>query len=145
LGVSSTNDDSFGSGPRIQQLTTVPSFYLRIGSRNRTSAYDLSIIALFCCAVVLSVTDLVTTSIALRSGLQEGNFLLLGVASLLRLNFFQTIAASKLGFISGTALLAFLGMYSDVQLTRKIVFSALAAFVILLLFVSLNNLVMINF
>lgn len=60
------------------------------------------------------------------------------------MNFFQTIAASKLGYISGTALLAFLGMYSDVQLTRKIVFSSLAAFVVLLLFVSLNNLVMIN-
>lgn len=91
------------------------------------------------------MTDLVTTAMALHNGLREGNFLLLDLASLLKMNFFQTIAASKLGFISGAALLAFLGMNSETQLTRKVVFSSLAAFVVLLLFVSLNNLVMINF
>ena len=45
---------------------------------------------------------------------------------------------------TGTAFLAILGVRSELQLTRKIVFSSLAVFVVLLLFVSLNNLVMIN-
>jgi hypothetical protein len=94
--------------------------------------------------VVLSVTDLVTTSIALHSGLREGNVMLLAVAAIFRMNFFQTIASIKLGFIAGTAILAFLGIRSDLLTTRKIVFSSLAVFVVLLLFVSLNNIVMIN-
>lgn len=95
--------------------------------------------------MVLSVTDLLTTSIALHEGLREGNIMLLSVASLLRMGFFETIATTKLAFIAGTALLTFLGLRSSVQLTRKIVFSSLAVFVALLIFVSLNNLVMINF
>jgi hypothetical protein len=144
----SVNEDSLVSTPvhtPIQQLGSVPGFYLKAGSvPRRVSAYEFSVIALFACTVILSVTDLLTTSIALNSGLREGNMMLLGVASFFRLTFFEAIAATKLGFISGTALLAFLGIRSDIHATRKIVFSSLAAFVILLLFVSLNNLVMIN-
>ena len=105
----------------------------------------MAVISLFICTVVLSVTDLVTTSIALRAGLQEGNIMLLELASILRLSFFQAITATKLGFILGAGVLAYLGMKSEIQTTRKIVFSSLAVFVVLLLFVSLNNLVMINF
>jgi hypothetical protein len=107
--------------------------------------YDFSVLGLFVCTVVLSVTDLLTTSIALHQGLREGNFMLLSFASLLRMSFFETIATTKLAFIAGTAVLAILGIRSELQLTRRIVFSALAVFVVLLLFVSLNNLVMISF
>ena len=121
-------------------------FYLKSSGTVRSiSTYDFAVIALFSCTVVLSVTDLITTAIALRSGLQEGNVMLLDVASLLKLNFFQAIADTKLAFISGAALLALIGIRSDIQLTRRIVFSSLAIFVVLLLFVSLNNLLMINF
>ena len=90
------------------------------------------------------MTDLVTTSIALSSGLREGNVMLLAVESLLKMSFFQTIATTKLAFISGTAFLALIGMKSNVLTTRKIVFSSLAVFVVILLFVSVNNLLMIN-
>jgi len=140
--LSVNSEESLTRGP-IGQLDAVPGFYLK--SVRRLSAYDLAVMALFSCTVVLSVTDLLTTSIALSSGLQEGNVMLLGFASLFKLNFFQAIAATKLAFISGTALLAFLGIRSNIPLTRKIVFSSLAVFVVLLLFVSLNNLLMINF
>jgi hypothetical protein len=140
-------EDLLDSGPRTRQLNTAAeNFYLKEGAAlRRVSAYDFAVIGLFCCTVILSVTDLITTSIALRSGLQEGNLLLLGVASMLRMSFFETIATTKLAFISGTAVLALLGIRSHLQLTRRIVFSSLAIFVVLLLFVSVNNLVMINF
>jgi len=132
---------------QIRQISTPASkFYLKagVGPARRLGSYNISILALFVCTVVLSVTDLLTTSIALHSGLREGNMMLLAVASLFRMSFFQTIATTKLVFIAGTAFLAILGIRSEIQLTRKIVFSSLVVFVVLLLFVSLNNLVMIN-
>ncbi|HXQ92133.1 MAG TPA: hypothetical protein VN739_03945 [Nitrososphaerales archaeon] len=92
----------------------------------------------------MSVTDLLTTSMALRDGLREGNVLLLGISSVMKLSFFQTIATTKLGFIMGTAALSFLGIKSNLQATRKIIFGSMIAFVVLLLFVSLNNLILIS-
>jgi len=80
---------------------------------------------------------------ALHDGLEEGNIMLLGIASAMRLSFFQTIATTKLGFIAGTAVLSFIGIKSNLQTTRKIVFGSMVAFVVLLLAVSLNNLVLI--
>jgi hypothetical protein len=133
--LSATQEKSLGAAPG--GFGSASGFY-------RASSYDFSILGLFICTVVLSLTDLITTSIALHAGLEEGNVMLLGLTSFLRMNFYQTIAVTKLGFISGTALLAFLGMRSGSQATRRIVFSALTGFVILLLFVSVNNLVMIN-
>jgi hypothetical protein len=130
----------------VQQLSSpVTGFYVKAGIPRRFNMYDFSVLGLFVCTVVLSVTDLLTTSIALHQGLREGNFMLLSFASLLRMSFFETIATTKLAFIAGTAVLAILGIRSELQLTRRIVFSALAVFVVLLLFVSLNNLVMISF
>jgi len=98
---------------------------------------------MFSCLVVLSLTDLLTTSIALRQGLSEGNIMLLGISSWLRLGFFQTIIATKIGFILGAALLVFLGWRSDLQTTRKIVLFAMLGFVLMLFFVSVNNLILI--
>ena len=109
----------------------------------RISSYEFSLLALFSCTVVLSVTDLLTTTMALRDGLREGNVVLLGVASTMRLSFFQTIATTKLGFIAGTGALSFLGIKSNLQTTRNIVFGSMVAFVVLLLVVSLNNLILI--
>jgi hypothetical protein len=141
LGVK--NEDVIRSSGQIHQLAVPSDFYLKPGL-SRSNAYEYSIIGLFVCTVVLSVTDLVTTSIALSSGLREGNVMLLAVESLLKMSFFQTIATTKLAFISGTAFLALIGMKSNVLTTRKIVFSSLAVFVVILLFVSVNNLLMIN-
>jgi hypothetical protein len=80
---------------------------------------------------------------ALNNGLREGNIMLLGVASIMRLSFFQAIATTKLGFISGTAILALMGIRSNLQTTRKIVFGSMIVFVVILLLVSLNNLILI--
>jgi hypothetical protein len=98
---------------------------------------------MFSCLVVLSLTDLMTTSIALRQGLSEGNVMLLGISSWMKLGFFQTIIATKIGFILGAAMLVFLGWKSDLQTTRKIVLFSLFGFVLMLFFVSLNNLILI--
>ena len=144
--LSINSEDSLGHASEIRQVDTGAGFYIKSGGAvPRISSYNFAVIALFSCTVVLSVTDLITTAIALRSGLQEGNVMLLGVASIFKLNFFQAIADTKLAFISGAALLALIGIRSNIQITRKIVFSSLAVFVVLLLFVSLNNLLMINF
>lgn len=143
MGVRSEDSLSERQTP-VQQFAG--SFYLKGGlARRRITSYDFAVISLFVCTVVLSVTDLITTSIALHAGLREGNVMLLDVASFFRMGFFQAIAITKLGFIVGTAMLAILGIKSEILTTRKIVFSSLAIFVALLLFVSLNNLVMINF
>jgi len=109
----------------------------------RVTSYEFSVLALFSCTVVLSVTDLLTTTMALHDGLREGNIMLLGIASAMNLTFFQAIATTKLGFILGTAVLAFLGIKSNLLTTRKIIFGSMAAFVVLLLLVSLNNLILI--
>ncbi len=143
--MSVKSEDSLGHSLEIQSLESGAGFYLKsTGPRKNPSNYNFAVIALFSCTVILSVTDLITTSIALHAGLMEGNVMLLGLASFLRMNFFQAIAETKLAFISGAALLAVIGIRSNIQITRKIVFSSLAIFVVLLLFVSLNNLVMIN-
>jgi len=142
LGVKS--DDS-----QIQRSVNVARVDLKtsiVGKNllfSRISSYEFSLIALFSCTVVLSLTDLLTTSMALRDGMKEGNVMLLGIASVMRLSFFQAIATTKLGFITGTAALSFLGIKSNLQTTRKIVFGSMFAFVVLLLAVSLNNLILI--
>jgi hypothetical protein len=105
--------------------------------------YKLVLGAMFSCLVVLSLMDLVTTSIALRQGLSEGNVMLLGISSWMRLGFFQTIIATKIGFILGAGTLVFLGWRSDLQTTRKIVLFSMFGFVLMLFLVSLNNLILI--
>jgi hypothetical protein len=98
---------------------------------------------MFSCIVLLSVLDLATTSIALSQGLREGNVILLGIASWMRLGFYQTIIATKVGFIIGAGALVFLGIKSELQMTRKIVLSSMIGFVLMLFFVSVNNLILI--
>ncbi len=99
--------------------------------------------SLFSCITLLSVIDLLTTSIALSQGLREGNVILLGIASAMRMGFFQTIIATKIGFILGAGVLVFLGVKSNHPMTRNIVLSSLTGFAIMLFFVSVNNLILI--
>ena len=99
--------------------------------------------AMFSCIVVLSAIDLLTTSIALSQGLSEGNIILLGLASGMRMGFFQTIIATKIGFILGAGVLVFLGIKSRNRMTRNIVLSSLTGFAMMLFFVSVNNVVLI--
>ena len=142
MGVKS--DDLLSHGSVQVSRVDIKSGIVRENSLiGRISSYEFSLLALFSCTVVLSVTDLLTTTMALRDGLEEGNIMLLGIASTMRLSFFQTIATTKLGFIAGTAVLSFVGIKSNLQTTRKIVFGSMVAFVVLLLAVSLNNLVLI--
>jgi hypothetical protein len=107
------------------------------------SKYKSVLALMFSCVIILSVVDLLTTSIALKQGLSEGNVMLLGIASLMKLGFFQTIIAIKIAFIFGAGSLVFLGLRSSLQMTRKIILSSMLGFVLMLLFVSLNNLILI--
>lgn len=136
------SEDAIGN--QIRQFAPAGGFYLKPDLTRHSNTYDYAIVGLFACTAVLSITDLITTSIALHSGLREGNVMLLAAESLLKLSFLDTIAATKLSFIFGAAVLAFIGMRSEIPVTRRIVFSALAVFVLILLFVSVNNLVMIT-
>ena len=124
--------------PQAAPSRAVPS-----GFFNNFSHYKFVLGSMFSCIVLLSVLDLATTSIALSQGLREGNVILLGIASWMRLGFYQTIIATKVGFILGAGALVFLGIKSELQMTRKIVLSSLIGFVLMLFFVSVNNLILI--
>ena len=111
---------------------------------SQQSKYEITLLSLFSLVVGLSLTDLLTTSIALREGLKEGNILLLNIANELNLSFFQTITATKIGFVLGAALLVYLGAKSTTQATKKLILRSMIVFAILLLVVSLNNLILIS-
>jgi hypothetical protein len=142
LGIKSDDSRSHGS-VQVARADIGTALVGKNSLFSRISSYEFSLVALFSCTVVLSITDLLTTSMALRDGMREGNIMLLGIASAMGISFFQAIATTKLGFITGTAALSFLGIKSNLQMTRKIVFGSMIAFVVLLLVVSLNNLILI--
>jgi len=106
--------------------------------------YEIGLVSTFICVVAFSLTDLVTTSIALKQGLREGNVLLLSIAHGLNLSFIQTITASKLGFILGAGVLMFLGIRSRANNTRKLMLSSMIIFAVLLFLVSMNNFILIS-
>lgn len=95
--------------------------------------------------IVLNLTDLLTTTIALGKGLEEGNVMLLSLTSFLRLRFIDVIALTKIGFIMGALVLCYVGFSSSALKIRKMMLRAMAAFTLVLLVVSLNNFILIYF
>jgi hypothetical protein len=122
-----------------RSLSKIEQEQKQLGSRR----YSVTLVSLFASVVGLSGTDMLTTWMALNEGLKEGNLALLSFARIFDLSFFQAIALTKVGFILGAGVLVVFGMRSNIQSTRSIVMKSMIAFAILLLFVSLNNLVMI--
>jgi hypothetical protein len=89
--------------------------------------------------IFFNITDIVTTSIALRLGLTEGNGFVLVLANYLGLSIVGTLAFVKIIFIFGTSTIAIIGMLSKNPRTRNNVLILMACAAMALLIVSANN------
>jgi hypothetical protein len=89
--------------------------------------------------VVFNLTDLGTTLVALGSGLQEGNALVLGMTAAFGLSIFASLAIVKIMFVTAAAVVAIFGIRSASKMGRSLALSCLASSTLLFLMVSLNN------
>jgi hypothetical protein len=89
--------------------------------------------------VVFNLTDLATTLVALGSGLQEGNALVLGMTAAFGLSIFASLAIVKIMFVTAAAVVAIFGIRSASKMGRSLALSCLASSTLLFLMVSLNN------
>src|SRR5437899_9600404 len=89
--------------------------------------------------VVVNLTDMATTLVALGNGLQEGNALVLGMSAAFGLGIFVSLAIVKIAFVTTAAVVAIFGIRSASKMGRSLAFSCLASSTLLFLVVSLNN------
>jgi len=89
--------------------------------------------------VVFNLTDMGTTLLALGSGLQEGNALVLALSAAFGLGIFASLAIVKIGFVTAAAVVAIFGIRSASKMGRSLALSCLASSTLLFLVVSLNN------
>jgi hypothetical protein len=94
---------------------------------------------LMVCNVVFNLTDMGTTLLALSSGLQEGNALVLGMSAVFGLGIFASLAVVKILFVTAAAVVAIFGIRSASKMGRSLALSCLASSTLLFLVVSLNN------
>ena len=111
-----------------------------VNQQLRFGRYEAGIVSFLAFLTVFSVTDLLTTSVALaRNGLYEGNSLIVLIANSFNMNLISTIALTKVVFVSGAVLVSILGIRSEDKKTKKIIFAAVGAFAMVFIFASLNN------
>jgi hypothetical protein len=146
-GKFSTNQvQSAETGPKTDSQAQVGlssgrlvSRAVRLSGRSKAAIVGLfSIIAFFC------LVDLVTTFVAYGQGLAEGNSLLLDSSRLLGVSVFNALVGTKVVFLLGVALAAFIGARSRDVMTRRLTFVVLVAFALTFAVVSVNNLVAIG-
>lgn len=102
--------------------------------------YKALFTALFSLCVLFSVTDMLSTAVALRMGLIESNVLLLAIGKALGLDIISALGVTKIVFIMGSFWAAFYGMQTKNQKMRRRALLVLAGLVVMLCIVSLNNL-----
>ena len=90
-----------------------------------------------------NLMDLLSTSFALRSGLEESNLMLLGIATAIGVNVVVIMALLKVAFIAGTVVLGVVGVKSTNPKIRSMAMYAILAFLLVFVFVALNNVVVI--
>lgn len=90
-----------------------------------------------------NLMDLLSTAAALKNGLQESNVMLLGVASSTGINVLVIMALLKVVFIAGTIGLGVVGIKSTNHRIRSMAMYSILAFLLVFVFVALNNVVMI--
>ena len=101
--------------------------------------YNVSILIAFVGAVVFSMGDFLTSSIATNMGLFESNFLLTSLAGTFRISLMSAFALTKVGIIAGTTLTGVVGVRSRDRQMKKLALGVVAFFAILFLFVTINN------
>ena len=97
-------------------------------------------LSLFASVSFFSLVDLATTIRAYAIGLSEGNYLVLGMARVLGLGTLWTLVAFKATFIISLGLVVLLGVHTRSPMTRRMAFALMAAFTVVFLAVSVNNL-----
>jgi len=102
--------------------------------------YTLGLRVVLAASVVLTVTDFLTSFIALHEGFVEGNSLLLGLSGVLNLGTIGSLLVTKTIFIAGVSALAVVGVKSPEPTTKKLMLASLATFVAVFACVTLNNL-----
>jgi hypothetical protein len=96
-------------------------------------------LVLFASSTVFSITDFLTSSIAVARGLSEANFVLTTTANLLGLSLPAAFAITKIQIIMGTALVGFIGIHSRNHRVRMIAMGVVSIFCILFLYATVNN------
>ena len=116
-----------------------------VPSLARLSGRHLSVIvALFSLITLFSLMDLVTSFVAYRQGLAEGNPMLLGSSQIMGLSVFNALAGTKLAFVLGMMGVALMGAWSRNSTVTKMTMAMLGSFAVVFAMVSLNNLVAIG-
>jgi len=94
-------------------------------------------------SIFLSGTDFLTTSIAIKMGLNEGNYALIAVSQNLGLGLLTTLGISKAFFLLGCTATSVIGFKMRGRAIGYLALSVLACFVFIQLAVSLSNLSLI--
>jgi hypothetical protein len=105
--------------------------------------YEVTIMVLLGYLVFFNVMDMLSTALALRIGLEEGNVLLLNISSFLRTNLLVVIGLIKILFIFGGAGLVFMGIKTNNRRMKNLILGSILAFVLVFLLVSVNNVYLI--
>jgi hypothetical protein len=104
----------------------------------------VTIVGLFSVIAFFSFVDLITSFVAYGQGLAEGNSMLLESSRFLGISVFNALVGTKVVFLLGVALGAFIGAKSRDVMTRRLTLVVLLAFALTLAVVSVNNLVSIG-
>jgi hypothetical protein len=118
--------------------------YFVPGLARISGRYLSVIVALFSLITLFSLMDLVTSFVAYRQGLAEGNPMLLGSSQIMGLSVFNALAGTKLAFVVGMMAIALMGAWSRNSTVTKMTMAMLGSFAVVFAMVSLNNLVAIG-
>jgi hypothetical protein len=90
-------------------------------------------------SILLSATDLLTTSMAIKIGLSEGNYALIALSESLGLGLLKTLELTKTLFIVGCCATSLIGIRMRGRAAGSLAIAVLACFVVIELAVSVNN------
>jgi hypothetical protein len=102
--------------------------------------YTLGLASVLLASVVFTVTDFVTSFIALNEGFAEGNSLLTGLSATTSMGTIGSLLLAKTIFIAGISALAVVGLKSSERTTKKLMLASITVFVVVFACVSVNNL-----
>ncbi|HUI01110.1 MAG TPA: hypothetical protein VLX56_05725 [Nitrososphaerales archaeon] len=102
--------------------------------------YRLVMSAVLLAGITFTLTDLITSFVALNEGFSEGNSLLNGLAAFLHLGTIESLIVMKTIFIFGITVQALVGFRARDRTTKRTMLASVTFFMVLLAFVSFNNL-----
>jgi len=142
LGMVSRKGNVPGASQRVATSASYsPSLIAGAFPRPNIGAhYKALFTVLFSLCVIFSVTDMLSTAVALRMGLVESNFVLLAIGRALGLDTINTLGLTKIAFITGSFWAASYGVQTKNDKMRTRALLVLSGLVVMLAIVSINNL-----